>query len=936
MSRWVPILCLLSALYADERPEQVLGVVVEASGARLLRAGTELALGARNGDLLFSDDSLLVESGVARILFCPDKVELTLRPPATVSIRASALRIRSETSPARKPVETCLLPKLERATAGERHYGGSLTRALEEPGAPERVQTEELPPAQRAALAAQLEPIDRVLAGDPQNVAARLSRLALLEQYGRKADLIAEYENLTDVWPDAEWVRNRLFVHEKQVGRSRASSRPTLGGGKTYALLVGVSKYQRIPEWLDYAHQDAIMFADYLRSPRGGSLPSSDIVLLTNEKATTAAVKNAFETFLKARAGKNDTVVLFIAAHGWVERSRGAYILTYDSDPQDLASTALSMALVQTLVREDLSHIGHLLVYVDVCRAGHIGAIRAANTVNNSVERLAEADGDLFLFLASGPKELSWEGPQYGGGHGAFSYFVMDALNGNASDTDGDGVVTLGELTEYVQEKVKEATFGAQHPREGGSMERGMTLAEARVPGIVLAGFSGPKRLSSMTQAGRSSLRNLDRSGAGLQSLADSAPQRGELEEAISAGRILPDDPQSAFSVLRSLRRQLSPEQFLIEQNKLRVALEDAGQQVLLRYLAGEEDPQDRSDFLRGAAYFKAAQFLTPESLFLESRASFLSGRAALFDKEYRRAIDLLEHAARLDANGAYSYNALGIAYLEQAEYNRAIQAFRDATRLAPNWAYPLHNLALAYSQTGEYNAAIRAYQTAMDLAPRYSYLPYNLGLMYQRLNRRKEAETAFRKALELAPQRGEPYNALGYLYASSGHEAEAERLYRQALNKNPELLAARQNLAVLLSTRSGQFDAAVRLWRENLTKSADYLPSRLSLARALARRNEPVPAIVEYEQVVRQKPEYVGARLALADLYLLQGAVDAARDQLLEAARLQPDNAEVLEKLGDAEQARGRPNEAVAAYRQALQSADDSATRKRLRGKMK
>ena len=55
--------------------------------------------------------------------------------------------------------------------------------------------------------------------------------------------------------------------------------------------------------------------------------------------ATTAAIRNAFETFLKGRAGKKDTVMLFLAGHGTVEAAgnKGAYIVTYDSDPQDLA-----------------------------------------------------------------------------------------------------------------------------------------------------------------------------------------------------------------------------------------------------------------------------------------------------------------------------------------------------------------------------------------------------------------------------------------------------------------------------------------------------------------------------------------------------------------------------------------------------------------------
>ena len=43
------------------------------------------------------------------------------------------------------------------------------------------------------------------------------------------------------------------------------------------------------------------------------------MLLLTDEKATTAAVRNGFQDFLKRRAGKNDTVVILIAGHGTVE-----------------------------------------------------------------------------------------------------------------------------------------------------------------------------------------------------------------------------------------------------------------------------------------------------------------------------------------------------------------------------------------------------------------------------------------------------------------------------------------------------------------------------------------------------------------------------------------------------------------------------------------
>src|ERR1700685_1884612 len=84
----------------------------------------------------------------------------------------------------------------------------------------------------------------------------------------------------------------------------------TAPDGRTFALLVGISKYQKLPQdlWLQYPDADAKALSRHFASPRGGSVPADQILVLTNEQATTAAIRSAFQTFLKTRPGKNDTV----------------------------------------------------------------------------------------------------------------------------------------------------------------------------------------------------------------------------------------------------------------------------------------------------------------------------------------------------------------------------------------------------------------------------------------------------------------------------------------------------------------------------------------------------------------------------------------------------------------------------------------------------
>ena len=43
-------------------------------------------------------------------------------------------------------------------------------------------------------------------------------------------------------------------------------------------------------------------------------------------------------------------------------------------------------------------------------------------------------------------------------GHGVFTYVLLDGLAGNA-DSDGDGFVTLTELSSYVENQVPELSY---------------------------------------------------------------------------------------------------------------------------------------------------------------------------------------------------------------------------------------------------------------------------------------------------------------------------------------------------------------------------------------------------------------------------------------------------------------------------------------------
>ena len=58
--------------------------------------------------------------------------------------------------------------------------------------------------------------------------------------------------------------------------------------------------------------------------------------------------------------------------------------------------------------------------------------------------------------------EFSLEDQRWGG-HGVFTHFLLDGLQG-AGDSDGNGIVTFTEVFQYVSDNVRDATNGRQNP----------------------------------------------------------------------------------------------------------------------------------------------------------------------------------------------------------------------------------------------------------------------------------------------------------------------------------------------------------------------------------------------------------------------------------------------------------------------------------------
>ncbi len=267
------------------------------------------------------------------------------------------------------------------------------------------------------------------------------------------------------------------------IGLLAAALAPYVSGQQSsvWALIIGVSQFRHLPadQQLEFAAKDAQAFAKFLTSPRGGGLPEGNVRLLLNDAATLGSVRRNLATWLPRNAGPNDVVYIFLATHGIVkgDTAKSAFILGTDADPNDLYTSAFPMSELDDLIANRWGRVGRIVLLADLSRSGDL-----RNSVHRYLEGVAARHSRLIALLASRPGEISQSGPQFCGGHGAFTCFVLKGLDG-AADADKDSIVTVNELVRYASDQLGKATSGKQQLREFGNFDGDVPLAYVNKPG---------------------------------------------------------------------------------------------------------------------------------------------------------------------------------------------------------------------------------------------------------------------------------------------------------------------------------------------------------------------------------------------------------------------------------------------------------------------
>ena len=277
-----------------------------------------------------------------------------------------------------------------------------------------------------------------------------------------------------------------------------------------------------------------------------------------------------------------------------------------------------------------------------------------------------------------------------------------------------------------------------------------------------------------------------------------------------------------------------------------------------------------------------------------------------------REAAATLAGLAELDASDAWARVELGRLLSEEGRLDLAVPHLRQAVDLAPDYLAGRLQLGQALVQRGEASAALTQFEAAIELDPysaearvqyaaalaaagrpdvgiqvlreRLAQAPADAGAarflsrILRQQQRLAEAQTVLERSLEI--RRGVPAEEgalrleLGRILALRGDPARAFSQLAQARRQAPDLFEA-GFLAGLVAAQLGNLDYASDAYAEVLGARPDFVPARLGLAEVLERRGRCVDAVDLLEEGRRLRP---GERTLYGPLARLRAACAGRR----------------------------------------------------------
>ena len=170
-----------------------------------------------------------------------------------------------------------------------------------------------------------------------------------------------------------------------------------------------------------------------------------------------------------------------------------------------------------------------------------------------------------------------------------------------------------------------------------------------------------------------------------------------------------------------------------------------------------------------------------------------------------------------------------------------------------PDWWKALSLQGEIELARGRYKAALQSLQLAAEQESLDAVTQFNLGDAYLRLGRIDEAVAAYERAAELNPRyETSAFNNLGMAMLQLRAGKDAEIAFRQSIESDPSNLNARMNLALALAMQE-KTDDAMSVYQDIIRNRPDFRDAYLALIR-LAKYAGRVEVVAAWTQRYQQR----------------------------------------------------------------------------------
>ena len=513
-----------------------------------------------------------------------------------------------------------------------------------------------------------------------------------------------------------------------------------------FALLIGVGDYQSLElQNLAAAIPDVRAIEKVLIDPAIADFAQTSVIVLLNPEPQQ--MREAIERLFADRK-KDDLILLYFSGHGVTNDSGNFYFTSAITQKNRLDSTAIPATFVHGLMERCQSQ--RQVVILDSCFSGAFAKDMKAKGEAVNLQPQLGGKGRAVL-TSSSATEYSFE--QKEAALSVYTQYVVEGLRTGIADRDGDGWISIDELHEFAQGKVREVAPAIQPKIYAVEEGYKIVFAKAPIGDPKLAyrkeveklakdrnGFISPILKRGLIRKFRGQLADVEIS----EILDEVLKPYCEFEEKLQQFSLVVGE----FLALPA--HQQLPEDLVYFQQSLGLRDEDVAHlinnvaaistplTVKLPEILKENPKQDSKPNLNAEDYF-------------------VQGLHKDYCQDYKGAIEDYNKAIELKPNYADAYCNRGISRINLSDYKGAIEDYNKAIELKPDYAEAYNNRGISRKSLSNYKGAIKDYNKAIELKPDNPNLYYNRGLARTALKENDKAIADYQKAADLYPA-GNPF----------------------------------------------------------------------------------------------------------------------------------------------------------------------------------